>query len=122
MAFAATGQPRGSPFLAVYVAGLVLGEHRPAAPHAATIGFAEGVAWLAQIGLFVMLGLLIEPVPASGGLGPALIIGAVPAAGRPAAVGARRRWGRSGCPGASRPSCPGPGCAGPCRSCSPRSP
>ncbi|HEX7993402.1 MAG TPA: potassium/proton antiporter [Streptosporangiaceae bacterium] len=49
-----------SGFLAVYVAALVLGNvrlpHRPA-----TRGFAEGVAWLAQIGLFVMLGLLASP-------------------------------------------------------------
>ena len=33
-------------------------------PHrAATRSFAEGVAWLAQIGLFVMLGLLLSPEP-----------------------------------------------------------
>ncbi|NHC15636.1 potassium/proton antiporter [Motilibacter deserti] len=49
-----------SGFLAVYIAGLVLGNaglpHRPA-----TRGFAEGLAWLAQIGLFVMLGLQVDP-------------------------------------------------------------
>jgi hypothetical protein len=40
----------------VYVAALVLGNARlPRGP--AIHGFAEGVAWLAQIGLFVMLGL-----------------------------------------------------------------
>lgn len=49
-----------SGFAAVYVAALVLGNH--ALPHGATIrSFAEGIAWLAQIGLFVMLGLLLSP-------------------------------------------------------------
>ncbi|KQP65381.1 MULTISPECIES: potassium/proton antiporter [Nocardioides] len=50
----------GSGFAAVYVAALVLGNSE--LPHrAATRSFAEGVAWLAQIGLFVMLGLLLSP-------------------------------------------------------------
>jgi cell volume regulation protein A len=44
----------------VYVAALVLGNQE--LPHrVATRSFAEGVAWLAQIGLFVMLGLLLSP-------------------------------------------------------------
>ncbi len=50
----------GSGFAAVYVAALVLGNSE--LPHrAATRSFAEGFAWLAQIGLFVMLGLLLSP-------------------------------------------------------------
>ena len=50
----------GSGFAAVYVAALVLGNSE--LPHrGATRSFAEGVAWLAQIGLFVMLGLLLSP-------------------------------------------------------------
>jgi cell volume regulation protein A len=49
-----------SGFAAVYVAALVLGSSE--LPHrGATRSFAEGVAWLAQIGLFVMLGLLLSP-------------------------------------------------------------
>lgn len=49
-----------SGFAAVYVAALVLGNQE--LPHrSATRSFAEGVAWLAQIGLFVMLGLLASP-------------------------------------------------------------
>jgi cell volume regulation protein A len=44
----------------VYVAALILGNSE--LPHrAATRSFSEGVAWLAQIGLFVMLGLLASP-------------------------------------------------------------
>jgi len=50
----------GSGFAAVYVAALVLGNSE--LPHrAATRSFAEGLAWLAQIGLFVTLGLLLSP-------------------------------------------------------------
>lgn len=49
-----------SGFAAVYVAALTLGNAD--LPHrAATRSFAEGVGWLAQIGLFVMLGLLASP-------------------------------------------------------------
>ncbi|ANH37949.1 K(+)/H(+) antiporter NhaP2 [Nocardioides dokdonensis FR1436] len=49
-----------SGFAAAYVAGLVLGNSD--LPHrGATRSFAEGVGWLAQIGLFVVLGLLLSP-------------------------------------------------------------
>ncbi len=63
LAFAAYGissWAHGSGFAAVYVAALLLGNAE--LPHrAATRSFAEGFAWLAQIGLFVMLGLLLSP-------------------------------------------------------------
>lgn len=49
-----------SGFAAVYVAALVLG-NRDLPHRGATRSFTEGVAWLAQIGLFVMLGLLLSP-------------------------------------------------------------
>ncbi|WP_232679995.1 potassium/proton antiporter [Nocardioides sp. R-C-SC26] len=59
-AYGSTVALHGSGFAAVYVAALVLGNAE--LPHrAATRSFAEGVAWLAQIGLFVMLGLLLSP-------------------------------------------------------------
>ena len=59
-AYGAAPAVHGSGFAAVYVAALVLGNSE--LPHrAATRSFAEGVAWLAQIGLFVMLGLLLSP-------------------------------------------------------------
>jgi cell volume regulation protein A len=49
-----------SGFAAVYVTSLVLG--RAELPHRmATRSFVDGFAWLAQIGLFVMLGLLASP-------------------------------------------------------------
>ena len=75
-----------SGFLAVYVAALVLGNVR--LPHGpATRGFAEGIAWLAQIGLFVMLGLLASPSRLPGAVLPALVAGSVLVLiARPAAV------------------------------------
>ena len=60
LAYASTASVHGSGFAAVYVAALILGNAD--LPHrAATRSFSEGVAWLAQIGLFVMLGLLLTP-------------------------------------------------------------
>lgn len=50
----------GSGFLATYLCSLVLGNMR--LPHGSTVrGFAEGLGWMAQIGLFVLLGLLAVP-------------------------------------------------------------
>ncbi|MBK8460646.1 MAG: potassium/proton antiporter [Micropruina sp.] len=49
-----------SGFAAVYVCAIVLGNSN--LPHRnATRSFAEGIGWIAQIGLFVMLGLLATP-------------------------------------------------------------
>lgn len=77
----------GSGFAAVYVAALVLGSAD--LPHrAATRSFAEGVAWLAQIGLFVMLGLLLSPGRITGetiGLALAVVV-ALTVVARPASV------------------------------------
>lgn len=60
LAYAGMAGLHASGFAAVYVAALVLGNSE--LPHRGpTRSFAEGVAWLAQIGLFVMLGLLVSP-------------------------------------------------------------
>jgi potassium/hydrogen antiporter len=59
-AYAGAAAAHASGFAAVYLAALVLGNTE--LPHRlATRSFSEGVAWLAQIGLFVMLGLLASP-------------------------------------------------------------
>ena len=59
-AYAGGAALHASGFAAVYVAALVLGNSD--LPHRnATRSFSEGIAWLAQIGLFVMLGLLLSP-------------------------------------------------------------
>ncbi|WP_436777855.1 potassium/proton antiporter [Yinghuangia sp. YIM S09857] len=76
LAYAAGALAHGSGFLACYLAALVLGNS--ALPHkAATRGFAEGVGWIAQIGLFVLLGLLVNPHELGGAVVPALVIGTV---------------------------------------------
>jgi cell volume regulation protein A len=76
LAYAGTAAAHGSGFVAVYVAAVVIGnaalKHR-----AATVGFVEGLAWLAQIGLFVMLGLLASPGRLADALVPALVAGLV---------------------------------------------
>jgi len=84
--YGAASLARASGLLAVYVAALVLGNAR--LPHRPAIrGFAEGVAWLAQIGLFVMLGLLASPARLPAQIIPAIVIGSVLVLlARPAAV------------------------------------
>jgi len=76
----------GSGFLALYLTALVLGNSD--LPHrASVVSFAEGLAWLAQIGLFVLLGLLASPSRLAPSLLPALALGAVLLlAARPLAV------------------------------------
>lgn len=72
--YAAASSAKASGFLAVYVTSVAMGNAR--LPHRrATLGFAEGLAWLAQIGLFVMLGLLSTPSRLAGALLPALGVG-----------------------------------------------
>jgi cell volume regulation protein A len=83
-----------SGFLAAYLAGVVLANR--GLPHrAATRSFAEGLGWLAQIGLFVLLGLLVTPHDLPAQLIPALIGGLVLlVAARPLAVAASLAWFR----------------------------
>jgi cell volume regulation protein A len=76
LAFAVSTLAHASGFLAVYVAAAVLGNAR--LPHRqAILGFADGLAWLAQIGLFVLLGLLASPSELPGALGRAMLVGLV---------------------------------------------
>lgn len=60
LAYASAASAHTSGFAAVYVAALVMG-NSPLPHRRATRSFVEGVAWIAQIGLFVMLGLLASP-------------------------------------------------------------
>ncbi|MGV3548529.1 potassium/proton antiporter [Rhizobium sp.] len=60
LVFAITGVLHGSGFLAVYVAGLYAG-NKQLAQKLAIKRFQDGMTWLAQIIMFVMLGLLATP-------------------------------------------------------------
>jgi potassium/hydrogen antiporter len=60
LAYAGAATIAASGFAAVYTAALILGNTE--LPHrSATRSFTEGMGWLAQIGLFVMLGMLVSP-------------------------------------------------------------
>ncbi|MEU6079112.1 potassium/proton antiporter [Streptomyces sp. NPDC047108] len=75
-AYAAGALAHGSGFLAVYIAALILGNAK--LPHwPATRGFAEGIGWIAQIGMFVLLGLLVTPHELGDDIVPALLVGLV---------------------------------------------
>ena len=87
-AFAFTDLLRGNGYLAVYIAGLVVGNNRIEQKHA-TMTFFDGFTWLLQIVLFLTLGLfvnldeLLQPdVLLLGGLVSVFLI----AVARPAAV------------------------------------
>lgn len=86
VAYAAGAMAHGSGFLAVYLASMVLGNAK--LPHwPATRGFAEGLGWIAQIGMFVLLGLLVTPHDLLDDIWPALVIGlALTVVARPLAV------------------------------------
>ncbi|MGP4057044.1 potassium/proton antiporter [Mycobacterium sp. 4D054] len=76
LAFAAAGSAHGSGFLAAYLAGVVLANS--GLPHrSATRSFAEGAGWLAQIGVFVILGLLVSPDELLDEVVPAVVAGLV---------------------------------------------
>jgi len=69
--FAATGLIGGSGFLAVYLFGLIIA-NRAAQAVAPTLAAMDGYAWLAQAGMFLLLGLLVTPSDLMGSLLPAL--------------------------------------------------
>ncbi len=77
VAYGGASAAHASGFAAIYVAAVILGNRE--LPHrAATRSFSEGVAWLAQIGLFVMLGLLLSPDRITWGIvGLAIVTGLI---------------------------------------------
>ncbi|MGH7503035.1 MAG: potassium/proton antiporter [Longimicrobiales bacterium] len=78
----------GSGFLAIYIAGIVIGSHKVVFQRGILL-FHDGAAWLAQISMFVLLGLLSFPSRLLDTAGPALIIaGVLIFIARPVAVAA----------------------------------
>lgn len=71
--FAATYFLKGNGYLAVYIAGLVIGNSKFS--HKRTsMKFMDGFAWMSQILLFLTLGLLVNPSELIEVLVPALVI------------------------------------------------
>ena len=66
----------GSGFLAVYVLGVVVGNRAPQSVTPAMPAM-DGYAWLAQAGMFLLLGLLVTPTRVLETLWPALGVAAV---------------------------------------------
>ena len=77
----------GSGFLAVYVAGLVVG-NRETRAHNTIVTFLDAATWLAQIAMFVLLGLLAWPERLPQRLLPALAVALTLDADRAAGRGA----------------------------------
>jgi cell volume regulation protein A len=86
LSFGAAATLGGSGFLAIYLAGLLLADAD--IPGRQTIAiFHDGVAWVAQVALFVTLGLLVFPSQLGGAIGQALLLWLVLVVGaRPLAV------------------------------------
>lgn len=61
LAFGLAANLNGSGFLAIFLAGVVIGNSRFVFQRS-TFLFHDGLAWLSQITMFVVLGLLINPV------------------------------------------------------------
>ncbi|GER06186.1 hypothetical protein GCM10007972_09110 [Iodidimonas muriae] len=74
--YAATSLMGGSGFLAIYLCGLVVAGRMNGSINR-ILHFNEGLQWLSQIGLFLMLGLLVKPSALTATWIEALVIAAV---------------------------------------------
>ena len=73
--YAATVLLHGSGYLAVFVAGLIVG-NRPVRAYASIVSFHDTATWLCQIVMFLLLGLLSSPSRLTLVAAPALTIAA----------------------------------------------
>jgi potassium/hydrogen antiporter len=86
LTYSATAVLGGSGFLAVYLAGIVMGSseflHKKS-----LVRFHDAIAWLAQISMFLVLGLLVFPSALRSAALPALVVAfALVVVARPVAV------------------------------------
>jgi cell volume regulation protein A len=84
--FGASELAHASGFLAVYLAGIIIG-NRPTRAHNSVVTFLDAATWLAQIVMFVLLGLLVSPHRLVVSIIPAVVVALVlMLAARPIAV------------------------------------
>jgi cell volume regulation protein A len=74
--FGAAQMTHASGFLAVYLAGIIIG-NRPTRAHNSVVTFLDAATWLAQIVMFVMLGLLVSPQRMVSSIVPAVLVALV---------------------------------------------
>lgn len=74
LTFSLTDTLGGNGYLAVYVAGIVIGNSKVSFRRE-TMTFIDGLSWLCQIVMFLMLGLLVNPLEMWQVAGMALLIG-----------------------------------------------
>lgn len=73
LAFGAADVLHVSGFMAVYLAAVLIGSSENLPHRRSIVGFADGLAWIAEIGLFIMLGLLATVSDLPGALWLALL-------------------------------------------------
>jgi cell volume regulation protein A len=94
VAFGAAASLHGSGFLAVYLVGLTLADAKIPARQTISI-FHDGLAWVAQVALFLTLGLLVMPSRLGVAIGPALLLWlVVTLLARPLAIAASTTFDR----------------------------
>jgi potassium/hydrogen antiporter len=94
LAFGSAASLHGSGFLAVYIAGLKLADAEIPARQTIAI-FHDGLAWVAQVALFLTLGLLVFPSQLGEAIGPGLVLWIVITfVARPLAVAAATAFAR----------------------------
>jgi cell volume regulation protein A len=71
--FGAAQIGHASGFLAVYLAGIIIG-NRPTRAHNSVVTFLDAATWLAQIVMFVLLGLLVSPHRLLSSAVPAVLV------------------------------------------------
>src|SRR5246127_2489260 len=84
--FGGAQMAHASGFLAVYLAGIIIG-NRPTRAHNSVVTFLDAATWLAQIVMFVLLGLLVSPHRLLSSVGAAVVVAfALMLVARPVAV------------------------------------
>jgi cell volume regulation protein A len=74
--FGAAQIGHASGYLAVYLAGIIIG-NQPTRAHNSVVTFLDAATWLAQIVMFVLLGLLVSPHRLTTSAGPAVLVALV---------------------------------------------